>query len=245
MRSFWRREHQKVLQQAQALLQTESELIQARADELKSLRAIVAARRVEKCAGASGKGWQCHTRECPSCAKVQAAGRASTVERKLRRQPDAFAVVVTLVSQDLDDLSDTFVLFRKLLPRLRRHPCFKNIHRGVGGLEMKRTRNGRQWNVHAHLAFIAREVDLEPINAQWDKLARECRRRGSVVNDKKSPPVRNIAAFAKYATKSDDWCPRPASMPVHEYGIIRRAIKGRRLLVEWGFRKQPRRGCRP
>jgi hypothetical protein len=46
--------------------------------------------------------------------------------------------------------------------------------------------------------------------------------------------VRSVSRVASYSTKARAFCPAPGELPLYAYGVLRRALRGRRLLVRWG-----------
>lgn len=174
----------------------------------------------------------CKVRLCPACAKREAARRARKVERVMRAMTVPVLTLFTLCSRSKTDLAATLVSIRKQQGLLRRRKCWRGIELAIGSLETKLTDDGERWNVHIHLVVdAAGGFDAAAIRQQWRRL---CDGRGDFKVD---DFVRSREAVARYITKAQGWCPPPGKLTPALLDVLRHALHGRQLVVEWGWRR--------
>lgn len=150
-------------------------------------------------------------------------------------------VLLSLRSRGLWDLAPTITRYRQCLARLRRRKCFRLVRAGIGAIETKLTEDADAWNVHAHLVLDVDDLDVEEVKRVWHELTDGL---GTFSPDQTDPCLHrtHVRRLATYATKADTWSPVPGDLDLKRLELLRSAIKGRRLLIEWGH-KGDRRGA--
>jgi hypothetical protein len=210
----------------------------ARAIELKELDDHRSADRILKCGNMTGflKNRTCHRRDCPVCAEKIAWRNKIKIERAISSMTAPYLFLVSMRSKGSHDLAATVSEFRSSLGVLRRRKFFRAaVRAGVGAIETKVASDNEAWTVHAHVVLDADidQLDLERTARMWKEFTRGL---GTFAIDPSHPSVeqKNVARLATYIAKSDTWSPMPGSMEPERLDLIRSAIKGRRLLVQWG-----------
>lgn len=200
-----------------------------RGQEMRTLGLATQAARVESC-GVEGSRWSCKQRLCPRCAEQHAKENAARAIASIRGMHRPHWVLFDIATRETADLRETVATCRKALASIRRRLCFRGVRAGVGGLELGRSDSDGFWVVHFHCALDADTIHESEINNAWRGLV-SSRGRFSVWH--RAPIVQNPIATAQYMTKASGWCPAPGSMPLHQLGLVRRAILGRHLLWRW------------
>lgn len=219
---------------------------EARAQELEGpwISDFRAAERIRRCSNpANPPSWRrtCKRRDCPTCAAAVARRNRDLMAAAMRTMGRRLLVLFTLRSNGIDDLWQTVRTFRHLVAAIRRRSCFRAVRCGVGAVEIKLTDAEDAWLVHAHLVIDAPVIDFAAIVQVWKGMTRD---RGTFGPHPTDPEVRRsgIMAVATYATKCEHWCPMPGSLCAYDLDVLRRGIRGIRLLVEWGFSARRRSG---
>jgi len=144
-------------------------------------------------------------------------------------------VLITLPSRGLDDLRKTIKELRPALRKLRNRRCFRGkVMAGAGMLEPQLAESGKRWALHAHLTLgleANASFNEKAAAAAWKRLTGG---RGKLLLD---PHVDIISegGFSAYIAKTETWCPETDRLPLPAFGQLRKGLKGRQLLVKWGF----------
>lgn len=217
---------------------------EARAQELDLLGFRKHAERIRRCSNPATP-WAkqtCKQRCCPTCGPALARKHTRRVRARIGEMGRPRLYLMTLCTKGMFDLPETVASFRRLLVRLRRQRCFRGVMAGVGAMEFAITGDGTRWLVHAHLVLDVAACDDPVVDRAWRKLTNG---RGTFSIHPERPDVRaDHDGLDHYITKPDTWCPPPGSMHPKRLEILRAAIHGRRIPVEWGFRRKSRAQAR-
>lgn len=148
------------------------------------------------------------------------------------------AVVLSVASRGFSDLARALKVMSHALGALRVHGPTFGIARFVGGIHPKLARNGRQWNVHIHGACEASPACVPALEAFWKRATRGA---GKVLHDERRPGVYDADSYANYVADEKDWSPAPDLVDDDVLEIMIEALRHRRLVVRWGFRRRRRR----
>jgi len=144
------------------------------------------------------------------------------------------AVLITCPSASLTDLPATLGAMRAGLVRLRRRVWWQaECSAGSMVIEVPLTRGGHRWHLHAHgvIDCAASAEWSKHAAAEWPQIVGV---PGAVLGVE---PLRSVDALAGYAAKvgrGQSWSPDPGSLPSWVRAHLDRAIRGRRLWIEWG-----------
>jgi hypothetical protein len=217
---------------------------EAKALELEAMRLFTKGKNVRECGQFGNRS--CKDRACVSCAERVSSVNAAKATRALRtRFANAHFVTVALPSNGPFDLGVTLIELRSAIAIWCRRAAVRKVIRGaVGSIEPKLGNRQTMWSCHAHLLVdcLVPEPDFGQAGEAWVRLTDG---RGRLLVPGRGSRVGSTDDAARYCTKRQDWCPDPRTMPMPAHQQLLRAIKGRRLFIQWGTglpAKEPR--CR-
>lgn len=208
-----------------------------RAAELEGLGLYKHAHRVRTCGSSLNTlwgQWTCKQRVCPSCGPAIAdQNRWKTLARiNAMKNPVNVLVQVRSAGLGAQHISDAVMRLRQSVNELRRRYLKSAVPAGVGAIEPKLSGDGTEFLVHSHMAMdVVKPFDKFGATALWKALTTADGHAPGTIqwND----PVAVPAAFAAYASKSDDWSPLPGTATVEVLKMLLFGMRGRRLLIAW------------
>ncbi len=206
---------------------------EARADLLRQLGDHRAAERVLRC-GTAPLFWVCKRRDCPSCCERITKANADRITAAVRQMDRPVVGIFTLSSLGPRDLALSLSEFREALRRVRRRRCMSGVSSAAGAVECHWSDTGQRWLVHAHVVLDTVEAfDPDVVAREWREMTRS---RGTFALHPRYRSLVSARGFARYASKTADLEPADPAL----FARVRRATKGRRLLVSWGLGLEPK-----
>ena len=206
-----------------------------RAEELRGVGQLRAAGCVEGC---GVRYPTCQQRTCPRCAERRARQRRGQACRLIQRMghPYFFTATIRVPVGHVPRLDR----FRDVLFKLRHRDCFDVVRAGVGGLELRLSKDGRFWDLHAHVVLdLTGRLSVAAVDAAWRELTRSRRtgrHQGRFLPHPRRPAVdrANAWVLGRYLSKARGWCPPPGEIPLERFDEWRQAVRSVRLPISWG-----------
>jgi hypothetical protein len=182
----------------------------------------------------------CKRRECPTCSAIVARRNARYIANAIWKMDSPVLGLFELWSEGEEDLARTINEFRRCVTNLRRRECLRKVPRAVGAIETPFIVSSGRWLVHAHQSMDAdlSNFDVEKVAEQWRTMTAG-RGRFSLHPDRPRIAKKSARDVARYAAKATTWSPPAGELLPKHLEILRRAVKGRRLIVEWGLPNRP------
>jgi hypothetical protein len=160
------------------------------------------------------------------------------VREALAMMRHPLSIVLTVTSRGRRGLERSLDILRRAVTALRVEAPALGFSRLIGAIHPKLGRSGTDWNVHLHAALDGKEAVLPKLAAFWERVTHGA---GRLLHERRGARVKDAARFARYITDEKDWSPLPDAVSLSVLGIMIEALRHRRLIVRWGFRRKRRR----